>query len=293
MRAELWGVRGSLATPGRGMLGYGGNTACVHVALPDGHLVLDAGTGIRPLGAQLTRHDDGRPIHIILSHLHLDHIQGLLFFAPLFAADRQVVIHGPKDGREGLRSRLAHYLSAPLSPVELHEIPAHVEYVEHGRDRFGVCGADVITDRVLHRGLCLGVRVEHDGASLAYLPDHEPRLSGPFDGPWQRLSGARIARDADVLIHDGQYTEAQYRASVGWGHSTVTDAVHYARAMRAGQLLVFHHDPDHDDATLDAMERGARVLGNGAPGVSFAREGDVCVAAPQPAGAAEPPVAQP
>jgi phosphoribosyl 1,2-cyclic phosphodiesterase len=276
MKIEFWGVRGSLATPSRDTLDYGGNTACVHVELPDAHLVLDAGTGIRPLGARLAADSaDRRPIHILLTHLHLDHIQGLLFFAPLFDPAREVVISGPADHRADLERRLGQYLSAPLSPVEIHELPAQVRFDEHGRESWEVAGARISAEHILHRGPTLGLRVDADHGCFAYLPDHEPALSGDLaQTDLDLLSGSGLVAGVDLLIHDGQYTSDEYRVTRGWGHSTLPDAVTYAQRADVGRVVLFHHDPAHDDTMLDELEAAAQQQA-GELHVCLAREGDV------------------
>jgi phosphoribosyl 1,2-cyclic phosphodiesterase len=279
LRVTFWGVRGSLATPEAGKLGYGGNTCCVHVELPEAHLVLDAGTGIRLLGEALAGADE-RPIVVLLTHLHLDHIQGLLFFAPLFERRREVLIYGPADervARADLRTSLARFLSAPLSPVELRELPAQVRFAACPATPFDVHGVRVRAEAILHRGLTLGFHVTGpDGRTLAYLPDHEPALSGDLArGDLRWLSGGGLARGADLLIHDGQYSEEQYRTTRGWGHSVVGDAVRFAARVGAGELLLTHHDPGHDDVALDALAAHARDVGSGLglERVGMAREG--------------------
>ena len=277
MRATFWGVRGGFTTARAATLGVGGNTPCVAVELPDVHLVLDAGTGICALGERLAA-ADRKPIHILLTHFHLDHIQGLLFFAPLFQEGREVVIWAPHARRESPRARLAHYLSPPLSPVEIGELRAKVRFHECRAGAWEIGGARVRAAPILHRGLTLGYRVEHDGGALAYLPDHEPALSAPLDrAPARWLSGADLAKDADVLIHDAQYSDDRYRVTQGWGHSTVAHAVRFADVLGVDDLRLFHHDPSHDDATLAGMEGDARDLARGVA-VSLAREGEVVLA---------------
>jgi len=277
MNTTFWGVRGSFATARAAMLGVGGNTPCVAVELPDVHLVLDAGTGICALGERLAA-TDRKPIHILLTHFHLDHIQGLLFFAPLFQPGREVVIWAPHARRHSPRSRLAHYLSPPLSPVEISELRASVRFRECRAGPWQIGGAQVRAASVLHRGLTLGFRVEHGGSTLAYLPDHEPALSARLDrAPCRWLSGAEIAKDADVLIHDAQFDEARYGSTRGWGHSTVEHAVRFADVVGAHDLRLFHHDPSHDDATLARLESDGRDVARHAA-VRLAREGDVATA---------------
>ncbi|MCW2968813.1 MAG: hypothetical protein JWM71_2585, partial [Solirubrobacteraceae bacterium] len=188
MRVRFWGVRGSVPVADAGSLRYGGNTSCVSVELAGGgRLVLDAGTGIRTLGATID--PTAEPIHILLTHLHLDHISGLLFFAPLFHPEAEITIWGP-PGLGDLRGRLARYLSAPLSPVEIRELPARVTFCECEPDGWRVGDARISATQVVHRGPTLGYRIEEGDAVLAYIPDHEPGLGQDLErDPSEWISG--------------------------------------------------------------------------------------------------------
>jgi phosphoribosyl 1,2-cyclic phosphodiesterase len=259
MLARMWGTRGSLPTPGADMVRYGGNTSCVQVTLSDGTpLVLDAGTGIRNLPADLA--SSGEQIHILLTHLHLDHIQGLLFFAPLFQRGVEVTLWGPETPGVSLERRIGRYLSAPLTPVEIRELPCRLDFRECPTTRWKIGPAQITAEAVTHRGPTLGFRIEEGGAALCYLPDHEPAIIGDIDTlepEW--LSGSSLARDVDLLLHDCQYTDAEYPAHVGWGHSSLTHALQFARRVTARKTLLFHHDPRHTDEELDAMLDEART----------------------------------
>ena len=259
MLARMWGTRGSLPTPGADMVRYGGNTSCVQVTLSDGTpLVLDAGTGIRNLPADLA--SSGEQIHILLTHLHLDHIQGLLFFAPLFQRGVEVTLWGPETPGVSLERRIGRYLSAPLTPVEIRELPCRLDFRECPTTRWKIGPAQITAEAVTHRGPTLGFRIEEGGAALCYLPDHEPAIIGDIDTlepEW--LSGSSLARDVDLLLHDCQYTDAEYPAHVGWGHSSLTHALQFARRVTARKTLLFHHDPRHTDEQLDAMLDEART----------------------------------
>ena len=272
MRVRFWGVRGSIPAPGPYTTKVGGNTPCVQVTGEDGtELILDAGSGIRTLsGADL---GDATRIHILLTHLHLDHIQGLLFFAPLFNPEAEVTVWGP-PGRGPLRRRLARYLSNPLSPVEIGELPAKVNFEDTPPDAWRVGGLEVRAGLVAHRGPTLGYRLSEGSRTVTYIPDHEPALGTALtSAPGNWISGFTLARGSDVLIHDAQYSEREYAARRGWGHSCLSDTIAFAKRAQPDRLLLFHHDPGHDDDELDAFEKQARGL-DGDVRVALAQEGD-------------------
>ncbi len=276
MRVKLWGTRGSIPTPGSDTE-FGGNTSCIQVACEDGtEVILDAGTGIRGLGAALA--DSSKELHILLTHLHLDHIQGLLFFAPLFDAGAEVTVWGPPGGQRSLRERLARYLSNPLSPVEIRDLPARVRFEDAPAGPWRLAGCEIRAALVSHRGPTLGYRLETGSTSLCYLPDHEPGLGthlASTPAPW--VSGLELAAGATMLIHDCQYFDREYGARLGWGHSRLADALAFAARAEAEHTLLFHHDPDHDDGELEAMLAEARGRWDGAPNrgsIDLAREGE-------------------
>ena len=254
MRVTLWGTRGSLASPGAETMHYGGNTSCVEVRGDDGTLlVLDAGTGIRRLGEELPR--SLRRVDLLVTHLHMDHIQGLGFFDPLFWPDLEVHLWGPPSTTLDLRARLTRYLSPPLFPVSLHDLPCHLtlhDVVATGG--FSVGGFEIQAQLVCHPGPTVGYRITGDGATLCYLPDHEPALgakSFPDEPRW--LSGYELAEGADLLIHDAQYTGDEYPSYVGWGHSSIEHMLAFAKATGVRHVVPFHHDPSHSDTVLDRI----------------------------------------
>jgi phosphoribosyl 1,2-cyclic phosphodiesterase len=278
VRVAFWGVRGSIPVPGADYAAFGGNTSCVQVTADDGtQLILDAGTGIRELGATLV----GRSatVHILLTHLHLDHIQGLMFFAPLFDPGVEVTIWGPGSARWPLRERLARYISDPLSPIEIRDLPARVNFNSASRPPWRIGEIEVTAGLVAHRGPTLGYRLAVGETSVCYLPDHEPGLGEDLeaaDPAW--ISGHALAREASLLIHDGQYEEHEYPQRRGWGHSSVSDAAMFARRSGCRQPMLFHHDPAHPDGQLEdlgarAAELWERLGGEGT--IELAREGRV------------------
>jgi phosphoribosyl 1,2-cyclic phosphodiesterase len=272
MRIQFWGVRGSLPTAGRTTTRYGGNTSCVAVRTREGNLVvLDAGTGIAALGRSLGHEPR---VDVLLTHLHLDHIQGLGFFGPLFDPSCEVHLWGPASPTSGLRTRLTRYLSPPLFPVALRDLPCKLTLHDSPLGSFSLPGLQGRAALVCHPGPTLGYRLWSEVGSLAYLPDHEPALGvRSFPGNAEWTSGFELADGVDLLLHDGQYDDEEYAQRVGWGHSTLANAVAFAHLSGAKRLVAFHHDPSHDDDVLD--EFVARYDGTLGMPVTGAREGDV------------------
>ena len=262
MRVTLWGTRGSLAVPGPETVRYGGNTSCVEVrGNGNALLVLDAGTGIQRLGAKLR--GGGKRIDLLLTHLHMDHIQGLGFFEPLYERGREIHIWGPPSPTLDLRTRLARYLSPPLFPVRLRDLPCRLTLHNVPPERFEVGGLEVEAELVCHPGTTVGYRISEGIRSVAYLPDHEPALGVcEFPGEPEWTSGFNLAAGADLLIHDAQYTTEEYQKRVGWGHSAIRDAVAFATLAGARRFVPFHHDPTHDDAMLDCIDSAVRTSGD-------------------------------
>ena len=261
MRVRMWGCRGSIAAPGASTKRYGGNTSCVEIQPASGEVViLDAGTGIRELGARLV--DDGiRRIHLLLTHLHVDHLEGLGMFAPIYAHGTELHIWGPASPVASLEERIATYFSPPLFPLTMADIDARVRYHDASESEWAIDGARFSSHAILHPGPTVGYRIEENGRVLAYLTDHEPALGADLEhdaSEW--ISGFGIARGADVLIHDCQYTTAEYASRMGWGHSSTEQVATFAAKADVGRLLLFHHDPMHVDEQLDAMRDEVRDL---------------------------------
>lgn len=264
MEITVWGCRGSLAAPGPDTARYGGNTSCVEVRIDDGTvIILDAGTGLRPLGRKLAEEGVGR-VHLLLSHLHMDHLQGLAFFKPLYDSNVELHVWGPPSPTRPLHDRIAAYMSEPLFPVNLSEVPCQAVFHDaHDDDEIVIGTARVWTSPVAHQGPTVGYRIEEGARSLVYIPDHEPAIGvdlGHLEVSW--ISGFGLAAGADLLLHDAQYTEDEYPDHVGWGHSNVALVVNFARVAQARQLVLFHHDPAHSDDDLERLlDRATELWG--------------------------------
>jgi phosphoribosyl 1,2-cyclic phosphodiesterase len=271
MKARFWGTRGSIPTPGASTVRYGGNTACVEVRDESGSLlILDAGTGLRELGAYLM--NGGAPrqmsVDLLLSHLHWDHIQGIPFFRPAYDPKTSLRIVGPKQART-MRELLGLGMDDPFFPVDIDDLPAQLQIMEldDGADerigRFRVKAASIF-----HPSPALAYRLEADGRSLVYATDTED----PFSGHPNPV--VRLAKGADTLIHDAQYLDSDFKPT--WGHSTITSAIDVAAKAGVKRLVLYHHDPDRSDDALDTIGRDAVEQGRErASGVEIvvAREG--------------------
>lgn len=257
MKVTLRGTRGSVGRAGPETMGYGGDTSCVEVVADDGSaLILDAGSGIARLNSVF---DPCPPrVDILLTHLHMDHIQGLGFFQPLFRPDVTVYLWGPVSSTMDLGERVGRYLSPPLFPVRFRDLP-NVHPIDVRPGEFSIGPFQIRADLVIHPGPTLGYRISEGGAAVAYLPDHEPSLGHrefPPSAEW--MSGYDLAAGVDLLVHDFQYTPEEYPGRQGWGHSSMPQALDFAATVGAGSLVTFHHDPEHDDATLDSLHDSFR-----------------------------------
>lgn len=260
MRVTFYGVRGSCPCSSEGHRRYGGNTACVAVAPPTGGppLVLDLGTGLRPLGIALAG-GAGQPrvqrYAALLTHLHWDHLIGLPFFEPILRAGSHLDVYGPAQEEGSIQEVVDAVVKPPFFPVQVGELKGAVAFHDLDDGVLEVGGATVTARTVPHAGRTLGFRVEMGGASLAYLSDHQE----PADGERVDPAVLELCAGADLVIHDAQYTRAELAAKVDWGHSTPAYAVHVAALAGAGTLVLFHHDPQHLDDQLDAMWAEARA----------------------------------
>jgi len=268
MRLKFWGTRGSIPTPGKQTVRYGGNTACAELRLSNHELIiLDAGTGIRNLGEALIENGESVKAFILISHPHWDHIQGFPFFKPAFVSGNDLTIVGGETDKVMLKKMISDQMNKIYFPVQLNELKATVKFRSVKEEEIGVFDARVSTIYVNHPSFAIGYRITHGGKSLAYISDNEPfdgrvarairnvektvidRYSHSKGDPNQRIFD--FVRNADVLIHDATYTPEEYVDRVGWGHSDYLFTLKVAAEGKVKRLVLFHHDPAHSDDKVD------------------------------------------
>lgn len=273
MLVRFWGTRGSLAKPGPGTVRYGGNTSCIEVRSSSGTLVvIDCGTGAHGLGQALMA-EPVQPVqgHLLISHTHWDHIQGIPFFAPLFAADNSWDIYAPHSLSQSIRDTLAGQMQYTYFPVTLEALGAKIKYHDLVEGMFRLGDISVRSCYLNHPALTLGYRLEADGVSIVYSCDHEPFSHQPSTDNLalseQDQRHADFLRGADLVIHDAQYTATEYASKIGWGHSTAEYAVDICSAVGVKQLALTHHDPLRDDDAVDQIvaTMRARLSSSGQP----------------------------
>lgn len=276
-RLKLWGVRGSIPVPGPTTVRYGGNTSCVEVRADGEIIVLDAGSGIRMLGMDLEKEFGERPVKLslLITHTHWDHIQGLPFFLPVYNKKNQIRVLGYEGARAGLAAILAGQMETPFFPVSLRDLPGNIAIEELKEMEFSIGKVLVRSKFANHPGICAGFRLFTSGGSIAYFPDNEPyellklhiadrdQTSVPDARAFAQTERAKLVEfleGADVLIIDAQYTDEEYQKHIGWGHGSLSRAVSLALEANVKKLILFHHDPSHDDDKIDEMLEGARLL---------------------------------
>jgi phosphoribosyl 1,2-cyclic phosphodiesterase len=263
-RLSFWGTRGSIPTPGPQTNRYGGNTSCVSITGSDDRLViLDAGSGLRALGHQLmTQRGTTIVADILLSHTHWDHIQGLPFFKPLSAAGNRFCVFGAAQGEVPLQEILRRQMDPVVFPVPLEALAARIEVQDIQEGEFSLADFRVRTFRLRHPGTTLGYRLAplRGGRQVAYVTDNELGPGGTYcvAADWrERL--VQFLADTDTLIHDAMYSDQFIQQRAGWGHSTPRQAVELAAEAGCGQLVLFHHEPENDDAMIDQLVADARA----------------------------------
>ncbi len=277
-RLEFWGVRGSYPTPDKTTLAYGGHTSCVEASVGPHHLIFDAGTGIIPLGKKFANGRSGpQHLNLFLSHTHHDHVFGFYFFEPLFRPGNRICVFGPGSPEMSLHDTLRAVMEPRFFPVKLHDINANSKFyslqggerialrdsrdlprVERGAAGEAGNGVTILVKKSkAHPNGVLLYRINYRGKSAVYATDVEQKNGGHPDI-------VHFIRGADVLIHDAQYLNREYHSATsprkGWGHSTVERAAEVAKRGAVKRLILFHHEPTHDDATITAMEKRAQAI---------------------------------
>ena len=264
---RCWGTRGSIPSPGPSTVRYGGNTSCFEVCHQGARLIFDAGSGIRPLGAEIVEKGPNA-IHIFLTHFHWDHIQGFPFFPPLYDPEDQIKVVGPKQKDIDVQNLFAGQMGPIYFPVPFNVVAATMEFqhLNEGGYELGDAALDVI--RVKHPSYVLGYRIRIGGHTICFIPDNE--IEGdiyPVGADWQQRFESFI-EGADLLIHDSMYTDEEYENRSGWGHSSYSQTLRVAEDVGVKRLLFFHHDPTRTDGELDtivarlrdgALARGSRI----------------------------------
>ncbi len=273
MKVKFWGVRGSIPCPGPATSRLGGNTSCLQLLGAQETIVLDAGTGIRELGQELSAQKKPLRIHLLLTHTHWDHIQGFPFFTPIYSPGNELFVYGPRALEKSLEDALMFQMQYSYFPVRGVELAARVKFAELGEETFTIGDVEVTTKSMNHPIRVLAYKFRQKGRSGIYTGDNEPYYDvladrGQPDTGIHRRSefidecNARVVdfcRAADLLVADAQYTDEEYKTKRGWGHSSLSHVLELARASGVRKLALFHHEPTHNDAHLDRMEREARA----------------------------------
>ena len=276
---RFWGVRGSYPAPFMSHMKVGGNTPCVEIRLGDDVYVLDAGTGIIPLGNELVRQEAIRHLNVILTHYHWDHISGLPFFVPAFLPGWKIDFYGPADNPGELEYHIAQQMKAPYFPVETETWLADIAYHTPHQKIVEIGALRISSFTVFHPGTTYGYRIEVGGKVIVYAPDNElwfihqsiEQRKDEFDEDERKLleemkeeqkwRGIEFMDEVDILIHDAQYTPDDYTRKRGWGHSCYIDTINSAIDAKVKRLYLFSHDPSYDDETLDGLlEKSLKVV---------------------------------
>lgn len=250
MRIKIWGCRGSIPSPGCDTSEYGGNTTCVEVRPEDGSLiVIDAGTGIRCLGNSLLEVQGPKTVHLLLTHAHWDHLQGFPFFVPAYMEEYSIRVRGGPFAKTSLEGFLAHQMDPPYFPVPFRDLKASFDFQEENGRRLSIGDVDIVPIVLKHPNGGYGYKFKEDGKTFVFLTDNEIGFDHP--GGLSDAEYAEICRGADLLVHDGQYTDREYEVSRGWGHSTFRAVTDLGVSAQVKRLGIFHHDPRHLDQDLD------------------------------------------
>jgi len=263
MKITFWGVRGSIATPGPTTVRYGGNTPCVSVTLDDGTLIiLDAGTGVRNLGLELMKQKKKIRASILFSHFHLDHIIGFPFFAPIYVPGNEFDIYGCPGNGQPISSCFDDLMKTPFSPVNIQTFSADLHLIDSRNLAISIDGAAISAIAINHPGGGSAYKISENGRSFIYMTDNELDFDSPHGGDYPTSREALVAftRGADILVHDAMFTEEEWKLRRGWGHSSPEAAIALASEAGVKTLVLFHHDPSHDDEQMDRLVNAGKAL---------------------------------
>lgn len=279
IKVKFWGVRGSIPTPGVKYVKYGGNTSCVEILLPNDMLfIFDAGTGIRELGNSLLKNGKKQKVYIFLSHFHWDHIQGLPFFVPSYQEGNEINILGMNTKDARLDKIISNQMESVYFPVRLQSLKAKIKFQVLTEGKLCIDDATINTIYTNHPGMSMGYVITIGKTKIGYFTDNEivpiPLWSEDTSSLKYQLDMTTkmiaLLRDADLLIHDAQYTTDEYKHKVGWGHSSIPEVVSLAMEARVKRLALFHHDPDRFDDHIDVLVANCKEVLNDLPLECFA-----------------------
>lgn len=278
MRVRFWGTRGSIPAPGKDTTVYGGNTTCLEITLDTGRkVIVDAGTGIRALGEHLSSSSEKVDIHLLVTHIHWDHVLGFPFFSPLYDPDTKIWVDGFPNCMKGLRYLFDNKVGDGFFPVEFDALKAmvtHLDILGHGPLKIDAAHVDKVS--LYHPQGGFGFRFREHKKTLVFITDNE--LKGDAPSGRRPDDYVRFCKDADVLIHDAQYTPEEVGEHRGWGHSDCLSACKLAHEAQVKRLILFHHDPSRKDPEISRIEERCRAFTrkkSSAMTVTAAKEGSV------------------
>lgn len=256
----FWGVRGSIPTPGKEFIKYGGNTPSVEIRCGNTILIFDAGTGMRALGKSLLREFGGKPmeLHLLFSHTHWDHIQGFPFFEPAYHKGNVINLYGGNSVSE-LEKLILGQMDREYFPVTLLELGSQLNFKTLSKNPFYINDVKIYYTYLFHPGLSLGFRVEYNDKVFVYATDNEILTEPEMEG-YNEKNMENLIKNADILVAECQYTEEEYVKKVGWGHSSIEQVVRISKMFGVKNLFTFHHDPMRTDKELEAMIKRARRI---------------------------------
>lgn len=256
MKVKVWGCRGSIPSPGQSTMRYGGNTTCLELRQEGGTVIVDAGSGIRLLGNNLMKENGIKDIFMILTHSHWDHLCGFPFFTPAYFPGYKIHVYGGPNAQGSLRGYLSHQMTAPFFPVDFSLMKADFTFGIECPNMGAIGQFEYYPIPLSHPNGGYGYKFKKNGSTFVFLTDNEPEFR--HEGGLDRQAYLEFSQGADLLIHDAQYTDEEYKYKKGWGHSTFSYAVQFAIDAGVKKLGLFHHDPDRNDDDLDRLAETCR-----------------------------------